>query len=113
MDDYNPYIIDDKEISLFEKNIEFWGVPHHNEEVLFAVFQREGDGRTVEVYRTALPAVVYRIKVLEDTIAYYSCAESRIRPGYELSTASSQSKLVSTIARAISQGLLDLTSPEF
>lgn len=69
--------------------------PDHGEEVLCAVFLvTSEDGKEVRVYRTALPAVFYRLETDE----------------VSLSTGSGMAALVVKMAEAMADGMLGLSS---
>lgn len=77
----------------------------HCEDVLVAFYQKErnGDGRSVEVYCCALPARFYTIKAMPSV----DSAGEELKP-FEMSTGSGMARLAADIADAISKGMLGL-----
>lgn len=89
---------------------EHWCGPEslaHGVETLIAEYAGEGDGHHVKVYCCAMPARFYDIRALETT---NSVGEPR--PAFTLGTSSGMAVLTAQIAKAISEGMLGINSPD-
>lgn len=70
-------------------------------EVLVAQYPAQGDGQAVNVYATAAPARFYRVEVLS---GQNSIGDTQ--PSYEVSTGSGMHEIASSLAEAISEGMI-------
>jgi hypothetical protein len=78
----------------------------HGKRALVATVEAEGDGQTVKVYETRLPAHCFTIEVQAGRNSV-----GAMQPGYRFSTGTGQDELAGALAVSIARGMLGLDFP--